>query len=184
MEVKGTALKTTIDFVKSKFPKQYEEWKLSLPEKTRELLKNVNVVNWYPMKDCYLAPIDKVLEMFYPNNQKAGAEEMGRFSAEMALKGIYKVFLMVASPNYMLKRASQVFSTYYLPGEIKVSESMDKKVVLQITKFTEITANLEYRIAGWCLRALELTNCNHVKYTIPKSIARGDSCTELSFTWS
>jgi len=184
MEVKGTALKTTSDFVKSKFPKQYEEWFLTLPEKTKLLYKNINVASWYPMNENYLVPIDRIVEMFYPNNNKMGAEEIGRFSAEIALKGIYKVFLMVASPNYMLKRASQVFSTYYMPGEIKISENLERKAVLQISKFNEISLNLEYRIAGWCMRALELTNCSKAAYTIPKSIARGDNVTELAFTWS
>ncbi len=184
MEVKGTALKTTVDFVKSKFPYQYEQWFQSLPEKSKLILKNINVANWYPMKESYIIPIDKLVEMFYPNNPKSGAEEIGKYSAEIGLKGIYKVFLMVASPNYLLKRASHVFSTYYMPSDIQVSENLDRKLVLRITKFTETSQNLEYRIAGWCLRALELTNCNNVRYTIPKSITKGDNCTELSFTWS
>jgi hypothetical protein len=184
MEVKGTALKTTIDFVKDKFPRQYDQWFQTLPENTQLIFKNFSVANWYPMKEGYLVPLDKLVEMFYPNNQKAGAEEIGRYSADIALKTIYKVFLMVASPHYILKRASQVFSTFYMPGDVKISENLDKKVVLQITRFTEITPNLEYRIAGWCLRALELANCSKVKYTIPKSIAKGDNCTEITFTWS
>jgi hypothetical protein len=185
MEIKGTAIKTTREFVKATFPTKYDAWINSLPEKTRAIYASaiINMSGWFPMKEDYQVPIEKIIEMFYAGNTKAGAEAIGRFSAELALTGIYKLFLMVASPKYLITRASIVLSTYYLPSEMRVSESESKSVTMQITMFPDMSAAVEYRIAGWCVRALELCGCKNVKYKMDKSISRGDAFSEIKYSW-
>ena len=185
MEIKGTAIKTTRDFVKSTFPSQYDEWINSLPDKTKALYASslINMAGWYPMTEAYLIPIEAIISMFYGGNAKTGAEAIGRFSADLALTGIYKLYLLIATPKYLMQRASTVFSTFYNPCEIVVSESGDKTVTMQITKFQDMTPTLEYRIAGWCIRALELCGCKRPQYKITKSLTRSDSSTELVYTW-
>lgn len=185
MEIKGTGIKTTRDFVKATFPAQYDHWLESLPEKTKALYSSpmINMAGWYPMKEAYQAAIDKIISMFYGGNVKTGAEALGRFSADIALKGIYKLYLMVATPQYLMQRASVVFSTFYAPCEIKVSESSGKSVTMQVPKFPEMTVAVECRIAGWCVRALELCGCKNVQYKITKSLTKGDILTEIVYSW-
>lgn len=185
MEIKGTGIKTTRDFVKATFPTQYDHWLESLPEKTKALYSSpmINMAGWYPMKEAYQAAIDKIITMFYGGNEKTGAEALGRFSADIALKGIYKLYLMVATPQYLMQRASVVFSTFYAPCEIKVSESSGKSVTMQVPKFPEMTIAVECRIAGWCVRALELCGCKNVQYKITKSLTKGDILTEIVYSW-
>jgi hypothetical protein len=185
MEIKGTAIKTTRDFVKANFPAKYDEWINSLPEKTRAIYASamINMAGWYPMKEDYHVPIEKIIEMFYGGNTKVGAEAIGRFSADVALTGIYKLFLMVATPKYLMTRASVVFSTFYLPCEVKVTESATKSVTMQITKFPELTTAVEYRIVSWCVRSLELCGCKNVQYKITKSLLKNDAYTEFIYSW-
>lgn len=185
MEIKGTAIKTTREFVKVNFPTRYDEWINSLPDKTRAIYSSamINMAGWYPMKEDYQVPIEKIVQMFYAGNTKVACETIGRFSAELALTGIYKLFLMVATPKYLMTRASVVFTTYYLPSEIKVSESSSKSVTMHITKFADITPGIEYRIAGWCVRAVELCGCKNVQYKITKSLLKGDPYTEFLYSW-
>ena len=185
MEIKGTAIKTTREFVKVNFPSRYDEWINSLPDKTRAIYSSamINMAGWYPMKEDYQVPIEKIVQMFYEGNTKIACEAIGRFSADLALTGIYKLFLMVATPKYLMMRATVVFTTYYLPSEIIVSESSSKSVTMQITKFADITAGIEYRIAGWCLRAVELCGCKNVQYKITKSLLKGDTYTEFIYNW-
>jgi len=185
MEIKGTAIKTTREFVKTNFPGRYDEWIHSLPEKTKSIYASslINMSGWYPMKEDYHVPIDKIVEMFYGGNVKIAGEAIGKFSAELALTGIYKLFLMVATPKYLMTRASVVFTTYYLPSEIKVSESSSKSVTMQVTKFADITPAIEYRIAGWCVRAVELCGHKNVQYKLTKSLLKGDPCTEFIYSW-
>jgi hypothetical protein len=185
MEVKGTGIKTTRDFVKTKFPSQYDQWLNSLPDKTKALYASamINMAGWYPIKDAYLIPIDKTISMFYGGNIKDGAEAIGKFSADIALKGIYKLYLLIATPQYLMQRASVVFSTFYSPCDIKISESTGKSVTMQVPTFPEMTPAVEYRIAGWCVRALELCGCKDIRYNIKQSLTKGDKLSEIVFSW-
>jgi len=184
MQVKGTSIITTRDFVKEKFPSQFNSWIKSLPPDTQRIYENaVRVSDWYDIKNAYYIPMDKIMEQFFNNNIQKGGEELGKFSASVALQGIYKVFLFVATPQYLMKRASRMVETFYTPSEVDVSESTSKSVVMKIIKFDGITKTLEYRFAGWCVRALELCNCKNITYRITSHISAGQPTTNIEFKW-
>ncbi|MBI9055415.1 MAG: hypothetical protein JEY96_16450 [Bacteroidales bacterium] len=184
MQVKGTGIKTTKEFVKSNFPDGYDNWIKSLSVKSKKLYSvNTQYASWFPIHEAYIEPTDKILELFYNGNRKEGADAIGRFSADYALKGIYKVFLLVASPQFLMKRATKIITTFYEPCEISISEKEQKSIVLVISKFDEINEVLEYRIGAWCQRALELAHCKNVNYKIQKSLTKKDFITEINFSW-
>lgn len=184
MQVKGTGIKTTKEFVKSNFPQGYSSWISSLPQKSKELYTgNTEFTEWFSIKEAYIEPVEKIIELFYKSDAKAAGEGLGRFSAEYALKGVYKVFLLVASPQFLMKRATKIMTTYYQPCEISVAENGNKSVILTISKFDGINPALEYRIGAWCQKALELTNCRNPKYLIKKALTKGDAITEIHFNW-
>jgi len=185
MEVKGTAVKSIKEYVEKKYSTQFKDWIESLPEPSQNIFKGtIFANNWYPMKDGAVEPTKAIAKKFYNNNIHKAAMESGRFSAESGLKGVYKIFVMVASPGYIMQRAGRVFTSYYNPSDIAVVNSHDKGLTLHITKFPEPEQIIEYRIAGWCERALEFTNCKNVKADITKSMAKGDSLTEIVITWN
>jgi len=184
MQVKGTGIKTTKEFIKTNFPNEYIKWLNSLSEKSYKLYSvNIQFASWFPIQEAYLDPVDKIIELFYNGNQKEGAEAIGRFSADYALKGIYKVFLLIASPQFLMKRATKIITTFYEPCEISIAENESKSVILLISKFDKINEVLEYRIGSWCQRALELAHCKNVNYKIQKSLTKKDSVTEINFCW-
>jgi len=185
MKVKGTAVKSIKDFVEKKYNSQLNEWIQSLPESSENLMSSVIFANnWYPMKDGAVEPTKALAKVFYNNDIQRAAKESGRFSAEMGLKGVYKIFVKVASPNYIMQRAGRVFTSYYTPSEISVVDSHNKGLTLHITKFPDPEEVIEYRIAGWCERALEFTNCKEVNAEITKSLAKGDNLTEIVINWN
>lgn len=185
MQVKGTGLITTRDFVKQNYKYRYNEWLNTLPENSRNIYKGViDSRGWYSLRELYLDPLDKIIDLFYKGDIKTGGDAIGAWSAETALKGVYKVFLLVATPQYLMSRATKIFSAFYEPCDIVVSEKSKKQVTMQITKFEEINIALEYRIAGWCKKALELTNCNNVTYSFTKTLTKKDTYTEIIFSWS
>ncbi|OFX82313.1 MAG: hypothetical protein A2W99_09680 [Bacteroidetes bacterium GWF2_33_16] len=184
MQVKGTGIKTTKEFVKINFPQGYTNWINSLTPKSRELYTgNTEFTEWFPIKDAYIEPVEKIIELFYKGDAKAAGEALGRFSADYALKGVYKVFLLVASPQFLMKRATKIMTTYYQPCEISVAENGNKSVILTISKFDLINPALEFRIGAWCQKALELTNCRNPKYNIKRALTKGDKTTEIVFSW-
>jgi hypothetical protein len=185
MDVKGIAVINTRDFVKTKFPQRYENWVNSLPLESQKIYKaNIGATTWYSMVDAYIIPLDKIVETFYENDAQRGGNELGTYSATSALKGIYKIFLLVATPQYLMKNATKILSSYYVPSETIISAKGENEVTVQISNFPEISKVLEFRIAAWCKRAVELTNKNDVAYAITKSISKGDPVTEIVFNWS
>jgi len=184
MQVKGTSITSTRDFVKEKFPNQYNEWIKSLPAESKKLYEGaVKIGDWYEIKPAYYEPMNKIIELFYNNNAQKGGEDLGKFSAGVTLTGVYKVFLFVATPQYLMKRASRMVETFYIPSEVEVVETGSKMVVMKIKKFDGITKILEYRFAGWCFKALELCNCKNITYRVTSQISAGQPSTNIEFKW-
>jgi len=184
MQVKGTALRTTRDFVKTRFPEFYEKWLNSLtPDSKKIFSSTIDATAWYPYKEGYSIPVESIMELCYHGDRKTGGDELGSWSAEVSLKGFYKVFLLIASPQFLLQRASKIFTTFYEPSEIEASITGSNDAILKIIRFDDIDESIEYRIAGWIRKALELANCNSPRYEIKKFLSKGDAATEIYFHW-
>jgi len=184
MQVKGTALKTTRDFIKTRFPDHYEQWLDSLTTDSRKLFTStLDATAWYPFHEGYSLPVKMIIELCYAKDHKTGGDQLGSYSAETALKGFYKVFLLIASPQFLMQRASKIFTTFYSPSQVEAEITGPYSAILRVVQFEDIDEAVEYRIAGWIRKALELANCREPGYEIRKSMARGDSVTEIHFSW-
>lgn len=184
MEIKGTAVKTTPDFVREKYPLQYNDWLLTLPPVSRDIIgQTIYATSWYNLVDSVIVPTQKVAEMFFDGNQTKAAKELGRYSAEVALKGIYKIFVRVSSPHFVLSRASSIFSAYYKPSDIKIVESKDRKCVLELKQFSLNEKLIMHRIAGWVEKTLEITLKAALRVDITNDVISGQLVTRITAEW-
>ncbi|MBN1119033.1 MAG: hypothetical protein JXA77_17620 [Bacteroidales bacterium] len=185
MEVKGTAVIAIRDYVKSEYSSEFQKWVETLPKDSKDILTGaIDSTKWYNVQAGAIDPTKKIGEFFCSGNLKKGAWDAGRFSAQKALTGIYKIFVKAASPSYIIQRASRVFSTYYRPCEINVVASGQKNVSVEMSKLTERHEVIENRIGGWMQKALELSGCENVKVAI--SEVRKDSAgivVEFAMSW-
>ena len=183
MEVKGTAVESIPVFVKKKFAHRFEEWLNTLPESSRKIMREKILPSaWYPLQEALIIPTQKICELFYRSVEE-GAWEAGRFSADYALHGIYKWFVKLGSPGFIIGRASTIFSTYYRPSKMVLVENSPKRGVVHIVQFAEPNRLVELRIGGWIERALEISGCKELKVEITKSLTRGDPITEFIMEW-
>ena len=182
MEVKGSAVKSTSEFVKKYHTKDYSDWFNSLDKKTQDIIENISVSKWYPINEGLIHPTKKIVEHFY-NNDGKGAQETGRFSADSGLNGIYKFFIKMGSPNFIISKSASVFGTYYKDAIMTVISKTSSSVILDISNFPEYHILIEQRIIGWIEKALELSGCINIKTNIVKSICSNDNSTELFITW-
>ncbi|MGL1887219.1 MAG: hypothetical protein OCD76_11965 [Reichenbachiella sp.] len=182
MEVRGSVLKSIDEFVSTMHSAKYDKWKESLTDETKGILKNVGPQKWYPLKDGVVDPTEKMCSLCYFDRKK-GAWESGRFSAEKGLTGIYKVFVLISSPAFMLKRSSRVMTTFYSPTNIVVAHSTDNSMLLHVTELPENSELLEHRIGGWMEKALELCGCNGLVFNITSSLSKGDPYTAYDISW-
>lgn len=185
MEIKGSAVKSIAEFIRKNHSENYQAWLDSLPEQSKKIFTEpVLPSNWYPVNDAAVIPTKQLADFFFEKDIKKGAWESGRFSAEMALTGLYKFFVMAASPFFIISRAGKILSTYYRPAEIEVHEKGSNWVTVHFTNFGEPNYIVECRICGWIERALEISGANSVEVNIRKSMAKGDTITELYITWN
>jgi hypothetical protein len=187
MQIKGTGIETIPMFIREKFPDKYDEWLNSLSEESQKIMKRPITSSWYPAKEGLIEPTKKFCDMFYEGSTK-GAWESGRFSADYALKGVYKLFVKLGSPSFLVNNAAKIFSVYYRSGEekpceIKVVESTSNMCRLRIY-FTEPDPYLVSGVAGWLERALEINGCSKIKITITDTKVDGYPHIEFFLTWN
>lgn len=184
MEVKGTAIKTIPLFIKERFGEGgLNQWIDALTPEARKVYQApVYPSSWYPLKEVLIEPLRKMCYLFYAGDLK-GARESGRFSADHSLKGIYKLFVKLGSPQFVVRQAASILATYYNPSEIKVVECQKGQAIVQITKFPDMNQLVETRIVGWMERGLEISGAEQPNIKITKSLTAGDPLSEFHATW-
>src|SRR4051812_3154699 len=120
VEVKGTAVSVVPDFVEARHGASgVARWVGALRQKGRPIFASPGYSNpWYPLDAAFTEPAARVCDLFY-GGSRHGAVRIGEFSADRALRGIYKFFVKLGSPEWLLTRASSVFSTYYRPARMR-----------------------------------------------------------------
>jgi hypothetical protein len=184
MHIKGTAVKTIKDFVEKQYPNGYKNWIQEMPAESKNIfLSIIDVSQWYSVQYGAIEPTKAIGKLFFEGDVIKAAYESGRFGAQVALTGIYKVFVMIATPAFIIERASRMMASYYKSAIIEVKEKKDKYCIVHLQKLPDKSPLIEMRIAGWISKAFEITGCKEVKVEIPKSLSKNDPLTELKITW-
>jgi hypothetical protein len=184
MKVKGTILLSIRDYVKENFPNRFQEWVKKLPTESQTLYqKSILTTEWYDYYHGLIKPSEMLAELFFHNNIKKSAWEIGRYSAEIGLKGIYKVFVLIATPQFIMKRGSKILTSFYHPSALDTGEKREKGVDIFVTEFSEPSEIAEYRIAGWMERALEICGVKNITIEITESLVSGSDRTAYVVNW-
>lgn len=182
--VKGTALKSTIGFLKSHMGDEgYEKFLKDLtPEERAVATSPILLSGWYEFS--FLRKLMKVAEGRMPlTSGRSLAWELGRYSAEAALSSIYKLFFKVTNVGFIVKKATYLYPTLYDSGVMEVVDLKDDSAVIRIKEFNEPSAEFCDRMQGWMEKTLELTGCKRVSITHPACKARGDAYCEYHGNW-
>jgi hypothetical protein len=183
MDVKGTAIIPIVKFAESKFGATNYEWTKSLSGPSAEIMKTVLSSSWYPLQEAIIEPTVKLCDLVYGGKDE-GAFEIGKFSADFGLKGVYKLFVKLGSPSFIISKGSSILGTYYKDSVMDLVEEKKNSSLLRITRFPGIHKVVELRIAGWMQRSLEICGCKDIKVNMPKLLSRGDAYTEYMVTWN
>lgn len=184
MEVKGIAVKSIFEYVKKTQPSEFKEWIENLPKQSKELYNSGIYSNkWYNVDEAAIEPTKQIAKMFFGGDVKKGAWDSGRYSAEVGLKGIYKLYVKFSTPKHIIARANRVFSAYYQPCELEMKIAQPKFLEMHLESKEKVDPIIGDRIAGWMQKALEISGCKQVKITVkgPKSII--DKVTVINCAW-
>jgi hypothetical protein len=171
MEVKGTGLVSIRAYVKERHAAQYQNWVNTLPNSSRAVFGDViNTSGWFSIDQVYYTALKNIADLFYGGDQKLAAYQVGLFSASYDLKGVYKVFLMIATPQALMKASKRIIAMYYRPVDVIIDDVQKNSLVLSSTLLHPESEMVDYVNIAWCVRALELANCKSVSYEkiVPK----------------
>ncbi|HEX2060251.1 MAG TPA: hypothetical protein VHK90_05885, partial [Thermoanaerobaculia bacterium] len=111
------------------------------------------------------------------------ARRAGREAAGDAVKGIYRFFALVMTPPALLGKASQMWSSLYNRGEMRVDEQTENSARIRIMNFPSEIAGCS-RVTGWIERMAELTGVKNIKVEQSQCYAKGGTCCEWRLSWS
>ena len=184
MEIKGTSVRGTFDFMKLRFPTHFDHWINEMPESAQNIMKNLILTSkWYPIEDGLIIPIETIGKLFYNGDSQYAAHYMGRCHAEITLTGIYKFFVQLNSPRFIISRGLEVMNTYFRPCTFEVKILETNVVIIQLQEYSNPHIIIEASIAGWTERAIEISGGKNVQTEIVKSLTRNDPYTEIVICW-
>ena len=111
------------------------------------------------------------------------ARRAGREAAADAIKGIYRFFALVLTPSALLSKASQMWSSLYNRGEMKIESQTDRGATIRLLNFPSETAGCS-RITGWIERMAELTGAKEVKVQQTQCFTKGAPHCEWTVRWN
>ncbi len=110
------------------------------------------------------------------------ARRAGREAAGDAVKGIYRFFALVMTPPALLGKASQLWSSLYNRGELRVDEQGERSARIRLLNFPSELAGCS-RVTGWIERMAELTGVKNIKVEQTQCFAKGGECCEWKLSW-
>jgi hypothetical protein len=184
MEAKGTAIAATVEYVRSTHGEDgVRRFLDALPAESRRLLSGIIMPGaWFPVATALEAPTRVACDLFHGGDISA-AWTIGRFSADTALKGIYKALLVFVSPTTVVERGPGILTNYYRPLKTAVRQLAPTEYALEMSGMDEPSAVVDRRIAGWTERALEMAGAQGLSVRIVRSAADGAPLTEIRFVW-
>jgi len=151
------------------------------PKLRAELGSGVLDSVWYPMS--LLLELMRAAVAVHGEGHPELIREMGRASAEYGVKGVYKVFFKVGSPQFIIGRASRVFSSYYDTGRIRVVESGAGRAVLDLAGFDAGAPEFCQRILGWMEKTVEMAGARDLEPSHSLCRHRGDDVCRFEGRW-
>ena len=161
VQIKGSAIKETINQIKSRAGEEALQKILSLlDEETRTICQNeVFSSTWYPL-DVFTRFLEVEIRVLAD-----GKEEMVTRGSEAVierqLRGIYKAFVKFGSPEFVIKRIAAVHATYFQGVPIEVQLQGHGKAVVKYTGFEKQHRIMGFAIMGFFKKALEISGAKN-----------------------
>jgi hypothetical protein len=184
VQIKGSAIKETINQIKSRAGEDaFQKILGRLDEETRKVCQGeIFSSSWYPL-DLFARFLEIEIQVLAD-----GKEEMVTRGSEAVierqLRGIYKAFVKLGSPEFVIKRIAAVHATYFQGVPIEVHMQGEGKALVRYTGFEKQHRIMGFAIIGFFKKALEISGAKDVVIYFSVPIEKGETSCELSIAWS
>jgi hypothetical protein len=111
------------------------------------------------------------------------ARIMGYEMTQRDLSGLYRTFVRIATPRYVLSIASRIFSTYFRPGKMRVVEIRSGFVKVELTKCSGFDTNVWRDVLGGCEATLAVAGAKTCRIRILSGGGDGDDSASATAWW-
>jgi len=184
VQIKGSAIQETINQVKRRSGEDaFQKILALLDEEARNVFKSeIYSSSWYSL-DFFTRFLELEIRVLAD-----GKEEMVTRGSEAVierqLRGIYKAFVKLGSPEFVIKRIAAVHATYFQGVPIEVKLSGNGQAWIKYTGFEKQHRIMGFAIIGFFKKALEISGANDVVIRFATPIEEGKGYSELSISWS
>lgn len=184
LHIKGTAVLDTLEAIKARAGKAELDKIIScLDAETQEIFRRpISPSSWYSC-DAFSRFLEADIR------ETAGGNEQELFKRselviEKQLTGIYKMFVRLGSPEFVIRRIAAVHSTYFDGVQIIPEMKGPNGATIQFVGFSRNHRIMGFVILGFFRKALEISGAREidVRFTVP--IEAGEKLCELSLSWN
>lgn len=98
-----------------------------------------------------------------------GCVELGKMLGRKSFGGVYKVFLMIPSPKFVISKAASIWKTYYDKGDPVVENVTDKSLEFVVRNYPDLPAEVRDSVTGNVTILMDYAGCKNltVKHDAP-----------------
>ena len=181
-EIKGRVLLDTLAAVRERAGEQeLSKIKNSLSNESRKVFESpILFSEWYSL-DAFV----ELLEVDVRETAGGDCEMLAKRSeqvVESQLRGVYKIFVKLGSPRFVITRIATVHETYFRGVKI-ILEFESHSATIRYVGFQKEQNIMEHVIIGFFRKALAMSGANRVdlRFTVP--IAQAGPYSELAISW-
>ncbi|HUI31175.1 MAG TPA: hypothetical protein VLX91_13265 [Candidatus Acidoferrales bacterium] len=185
IEIKGSVVNDTINSVKKHYGQEaYNTVVGLLKGVAREVFEKgpIAPTSWYPL-DAFVEFLELDLKVTANGNE----EELIKRSEvlfEQELTGIYRAFLKLGTPEFVLRVISTVNRTYFRGLAIEASLPAAGKAVLKYIGFERRHRLVGLSIIGFYRKALSISGAKDIKAEFTTPIEDDKGYCELVLSWT
>jgi len=184
VQIKGSAIKETINQVLRRFGEDALNKILGqLDGEARAVFQGeIFASSWYPL-DVFTRFLELEIKLLASGNEEMvtrGSEAV----IERQLRGIYKAFVKLGSPEFVIKRIAAVHATYFEGVPIEVHHPAPRSATVRYQGFQKQHRIMGFAIIGFFKKALEISGAKNVALHFAVPIDDGKEYAELSISWN
>ncbi len=181
-DIKGRVILDTLAAVRERAGEQELSKVIqSLSNESRKVFESpILFSEWYPL-DAFAEFLEVDVRETAAGNREVLAERSEKVVGSQ-LRGVYRIFVKLGSPKFVITRISAVHETYF--RGVKITMEFERSsAIIKYFGFQKKQNIMEPVIIGFFRKALAMSGANRVvlKFTVP--IAQAGPYSELAISW-
>lgn len=181
--VRGLSANLAVKYIKQNFGEEgFAKVLESLDQQERDMFKGMmNPMGLYSAK-AFINMINSADKLCGKGDYDI-CRQIGRFEAQEAFGGLYKVFLELGNPHFVIRRAPLAWRTLNDAGDLEVEQTGDKYVRGKVSNFPDPHKAFCWDLVGYFEKVLEMSGAKNLDVKEIKCRCSGDDCCEFEVRW-